>query len=110
MGERPPHKEPYAVSYNTYRNHKCRCEGCTDHQRIQHREWRARALADPRKNLNRRVTLSKIDAPNGGRRWTNEDRAVALNPDYTTKQAAEILGRTPSSIRQYRLEQKKNRG
>lgn len=118
MSERPPHKEPYAVSYSTYMNHKCRCEGCTDHHRRKHKEWRDQASREQRAKFNRRVNLRKqerngrqsFEAPNSGKPYSDEDRAIALNPDYTAMQAAELLGRTPFSIKQFRADdRKKNR-
>jgi hypothetical protein len=115
MIERPPHKEPYAVSYSTYMNHRCRCAGCTDHYRIKHKEWRARASQEQRAKLNRRTNLRKqeqnglksMEAPNRGKPWTDEDRTVVMNPDYTAMQAAEMLGRTPFAVKWYRSQQRK---
>ncbi len=117
MSERPPHKEPYAVSYSTYMNHKCRCAGCTDDHRRKHKEWRDRASAEQRTKLNRRTNLRKqernglqsFEAPNSGKPWTNEDRAVALDQNYTAMQAAELLGRTPFAIKWYRAQERKDK-
>lgn len=116
MSESPPHKEPYAVSYTTYINHGCRCAGCTDDHRRQHREWRlARASPEARKRLNLRSDLRKqeqngmqsMSATNLRKPWTDQDRAIALDPRYSARQAAEMLGRTMFSVKQLRYEARK---
>jgi|688.fasta_scaffold1506878_2 hypothetical protein len=112
---RPPHIEGYAVSYTTYVNHRCRCEGCAADHRRKHKEWRDNASPEMRRKLYKRVEDRKRrineqqsrTMPNRSKPWTDEDRAVALNPKLSAQQAANILGRTMFSVKQYRAQHRK---
>lgn len=107
---RPPHKEGYSVSYTTYVNHKCRCEGCTDAHRLNHKKWRDKTSPEMRRRMNRRKDLrvteqnATMPTPNKGKPWSDEDKAIALNPKLTARQAAEKLGRTMFSVKQFRAD------
>lgn len=112
---RTPHLEGYAVSYTTYLNHKCRCEGCTADHRRKHKQWRDNASPEAKKKLYKRIDDRKRrqnadqakTVPNTRKPWTEEDRKVALNMELTSRQAANILGRTMLSVKQYRSEQRR---
>lgn len=105
---RPTHIKGYPVSYTTYTNRGCRCEGCLADKREQHRLWRQkRASPTARKALNKRRSSRAYRnnaeaaalAVNSNKPWTDEDRAVALRPDLTLKEAALLLGRTVYAVK-----------
>ncbi len=73
----------------TYIHQKCRCVGCTDAHRVAHREYRARAR--------KKIRLKRLN-----KNWTAEEKAIALNPELTTREAAEKVGRTLSAVAEMR--------
>jgi hypothetical protein len=105
---RPPHKEGYAVNYATYMNHGCRCVGCTADATKRHREWRSRASKDVRTKINARGESRRsrqnaaMPTPNNGKPYSDQDKAIALNLDLTAREAAQALGRSMFSIKEYR--------
>lgn len=109
--------QSYAVSYTTYMNHGCRCEGCTDDHRLKHREWRHRAMtgeqrqrANEKRYARAKVQNAAMPTPNTGKPFTDEDKAIALDLTLTARQAAEKLGRSMFSIKEYRRTQRKAAG
>lgn len=110
---KPPHKTGYAVNYATYMNHGCRCEGCTEDHRLKHKQWRAQASGDLRARMNARRTErarkqnAAMPTPNTGKPYSDHDKAIALNPMLTARQAAERLGRSMYSIKEYRKQHRK---
>lgn len=99
--------EGYAVSSTTYTNHGCRCEGCLADHREKHRQWRKTASPAARRKLNKRGTnrIKRANAEiaaaavNSNKPWTDEDKSIALNPRYTVREAAQILGRTVYAVK-----------
>lgn len=113
--DRPPHLEGYPVSYSTYTNHKCRCEGCwADHKR-RHKQWRDNTSPEMRRRMNRRQTrrlqqnvqAAREQTPNLRKPWTEAEKRVAADTSLSVRQAAELLGRTYFSVKQMRHELRK---
>lgn len=108
---RPPHiDDKYAVSYTTYVNHGCRCEGCAADHRAKHKQWRDGASREMRRRLNKRATeyrkrLVEEQRPglaNNGKPWTDEEKQIAWDRSISVRQASEILGRTIYAVRYMR--------
>lgn len=105
----PPHLDGHPVSYVTYNNHRCRCQGCTAAKTEQHRAYRKVASPAVKKRMNRRKTVRNQrqniemgNVVNNRKPWTEEDRRVALDRTITVRQAAELLGRSIFAVKQYR--------
>jgi hypothetical protein len=112
---RPPHIEGYPVSYTTYVNRRCRCEGCAADHRRKHKEWRDQRPEEAKRTQYRKDDERKArqneqqskTVPNRSKPWTDEDRSVALDEGLSARQAANILGRTMFSVKQYRAAHRK---
>jgi hypothetical protein len=86
---RPPHIEGIPVRNESYTVGGCRCVGCTEAHRVAHREYRARAR--------RKIPVKRLH-----KRWSAEEKAIAMNPQLTTREAAEKVGRTLSAVAEMR--------
>lgn len=105
-----PHMSQYAVSYTTYGNHGCRCDGCREDMNRYARKHRAEASPATRRKMNayadaryrRRNAESVAAAVNMGKPWTSEDLAIACDRSMSVMQSAKVLGRSMDSVKHMR--------
>jgi hypothetical protein len=113
LGGYPPHIEGKSVSYTTYANYGCRCEGCTVAHREEYNRWRNSLPAERKKELNARTSRAKDRRvrelndelalhANKSKAWTEREIAIALDRSITVRQAAEMLGRTIYAVKSIR--------
>lgn len=87
----------------------CRCPACWQAQRLrEHQIGIAETERWEQVNLEAEAKFPRAGdlAINGGGPWTDADLAVAMDASLTPVQAAELLGRTPSAVKNRRGKQR----